>query len=262
MTNNFFYRLVIRIYLLPYQLFSLVFLRKKKMTIITGADSKFFHSMMQLINSIIIHEKGNCRIVAYDLGLTNEQIGLFKWRNPTIELKKFDFLMLPPHANINENSGSYAWKPQIILEEFNKKNDDAFIFWLDSASIVRSQLLLVRAALYFYGFYSVIAGASIKELTHETTIVKLDLSKESGYGMLNAGMVGFNKKSDKNGALISEWAMAALDDQIISPAGSNKNNHRYDQSIVSMLFYKIYDVKNQPIISKKGLEIIFHKYIG
>ena len=232
------------------------------MTIITGANWKFFHSMMQLINSINIHEKSNCKIVAYDLGLTNEQIILFKWQNPTIELKKFDFSTLPPHADIDENAGSYAWKPQIILEEFNIKNDDSFIFWLDSASIVRSQLLLVRAALYFYGFYSVIAGATIKELTHESTILKLNLIKESSFKMLTAGMIGFNKKSEKNKALISEWAKAAREKSIISPIGSSRDNHRYDQSIVSMLFYKIYNVEIQPIISKKGLEIIVHKYIG
>ena len=255
-------RLFIRIYLVPYQLFSLAFLRRKKMIIVTGADSKFYYSMLQLINSIHIHEKGKYQIIAYDLGLTDNEINFFKWRFPGIELKKLDFSKYPQHADINKNSGGYAWKPQIIFNEFTVNDSIPFIFWLDAGCIVRSQLLLIRAALYFYGFYSAVSGPLIKELTHKNTISLLNLERESNCKMLTAGVIGFNKRSDKNNMLLSEWANAARNPEIICPPGSSKDNHRYDQSIVSMLFYKIYKIKNQPIISKKGLEIITQKYIG
>lgn len=254
-------RLLVRLYLLPFQFCSYLFLRKKILKIVTGANSIFYASMIQLINSIKIHEKGNYYIVAYDLGLTKQQRFYINRDFPEIELKTFDFSKYPPHFNLAINAGSYAWKPLIIKNEFINTNSEDYLFWIDAGCIIKRQLLFIRAALYFYGFYAVLAGPQTKELTHENTIRYLNLKEESCLRMLAATFMGFKIKNKKNRKMVFDWAEAALDEKIISPEGTSRDNHRFDQSIISLLYYKIYKTKKQPILSRKGLEILSHKNI-
>lgn len=258
---NILHRIGVRLYLIPFQIFSFLFLRRKKMKIVTCSNSDFYAGMIQLINSIKIHEKGNYSIVVYDLGLTDQQISNFKAGFPEIQLREFDFNKFPSYYNLSVNSGAYAWKPEIIYEEYNAKTDEKFLFWLDAGCVVKRQLLVVRAALYFYGFYSTLSGGFINNLTLTSTIEKLGLSKYKNCNMLSGGIIGFLKNTKKNNLLINNWVKSARNKEIISPERACKENHRFDQSIVSLLFYKIYNTKSQSIISKKGLEIVAHKNI-
>lgn len=258
---NLFKRFLVRIYLSPYQLFSFLYLRRKKMKIITGADSTFYASMIQLIESIKMNENGQYYIIAYDLGLSEQQRVDFKRKYPEIKLTLFEFAKYSSHYDLNINAGAYAWKPQIIAEEFNMENEDDFVFWLDAGCVVRRPLLIVRAALHFFGFYSIQSGVLIKDFTNQITINLMGGKETSSLKMLSGGVIAFNKKSKINNILIKEWAKYADIKHVISPLGSSRDNHRFDQSIVSILFYQMYRVNKQPVISKKGLEILTHKNI-
>ena len=119
--------------------------------------------------------------------MTEVQKCNFKRNYPEIQLKFFDFTRYSDYYNLKINSGLYAWKPQIIHEECNIPNDDDFTFWPDAGCVLRKPLILVRAALYFYGFYSIQSGVLIKDFTHKETIDLVGLNKTGNLNMLSGG---------------------------------------------------------------------------
>ena len=259
---NLLNRLLVRILLIPYRLFSFLFLRKRMITIVTGADSTHFRSLLQLINSLQVIEKGNFRITVYDLGCTDSEINIFKSLHPDIILKKFDYDQYPPHFNIKIDCGNYAWKPAIIHHEYNLLPAGAFFLWLDAGCFIRKPLYLIRSAIYLYGLYCPDSGTKIKDLTHRFTIEEMNLDNRGQLKMLAATIIGLRSGKNKNDVLIDSWFKAAKDKDIIAPLGSSKANHRYDQSLLSLLYYEIYNVTKGPLASHKWLEVVPHRDIG
>jgi hypothetical protein len=261
-TKNILIRFLVRVVLLPYVFFSFLFLRHKKLWVITGADSTHFKSMLQLINSLNIFEKSNYNLVVYDLGLSIEETEYFKRLHPAITLIKFDYSKFPAFYNIKVNAGCYAWKPAIIKEEYQKLAKGSFILWLDAGCFVRKRLLLIRASLYFKEFYSPFSAEAIKKLTIQQTILALGAIKQQNKKMLSGGIVGFRSGTLRNNNLIEKWFKASQDINSIAPEGSTRDNHRYDQSLLSLLYYNVYNIGDGSVLAHKWLEVIPHKNIG
>jgi hypothetical protein len=239
-----------------------LFLRKKELKIISGADSSHFRSLLQLINSIKIFEKGKIKVLVYDLGLTKDETAFLSLLHPDIQLRRFEYEKYPSSYNININSGNYAWKPAIIYEEYFSMSKNNMLFWLDAGCFVKKPLSLVRASIHFTGFYSPFGGGTNKNWTHYKTIERLGLKGEEDKKMLASGIVGLKTGFIRNDKLVKSWYQASQIEEIIAPAGSSKDNHRQDQSLLSLLYYNAYKLSKPPLISHKGLEILAHKDIG
>ncbi len=243
-------------------MFSFFFLRKKVINVITGADTTHYRSLLQLINSLKIIEKVNFNLIVYDLGFTNDELIFFKYLHPELLIKKFDFNNFPQYYNIKLNSGNYAWKPAIINIEYNLLSRGSYVLWLDAGCFVHKPLFLVKAAIYFRGFYSPFSGPKIKELTYSFTIKEMGLTNHENKKMLSGGVLGLKVGIEKNNILVNKWLNASNDINLIAPLGSNRDNHRQDQSLLSLLYYDIYNIRKAPLLSHKWLEIAAHKDIG
>ena len=58
--------------------------------------------------------------------------------------------------------------------------------------------------------------------------------------MLNAAIIGIDPQNKKTQSLVSKWANLSLNKDLILPQGAGKGNHRWDQSLLTILFYKNY----------------------
>ena len=232
-----------------------------KITILTGADSSHFNSMLQLINSVKIFNGKSAQIICYDLGLEEFEIQKFNNLFPDIALIYFNYADYPEYYNIKINAGQYAWKSVIINDEYGKIKKNELLIWLDAGCFVIKRLNIVKFNLILFGSYSPHSQMPISELTSELTINGLGLTSLKHYPMLSAGILGF-KKINKNTNLLLEWSSYCRQKEIIAPIGSNRLNHRQDQSVLSLLFYKFYRVSLFQRYIKMQWEVFPHRDIG
>lgn len=257
------YKLLIKkVVLTPFRCLGYLFLKNKTITIVTGSSSNHFKSMLQLINSIKLIEKGNVNIVAYDLGLSEEEQAFFYKKNPDVILKKFNYSKYPSFFNIEINVGAYAWKPAIFYNEYNllKKND--YVLWLDAGCFICKPLYLVKIVLRMNGLYCGFSGDFIKNFTHKKTLGAICDRRIENLKMFQASSIGLKVGTAENNDLIQSWYANASQESIISPQNSSLSNHRYDQSLLSIQIYKSYKSKRRPFLSYQTYEIAQHNDIG
>ncbi len=234
------FNFVIDIFLISY--FSLK--RKKNeedFLILTGSDSTHFNSLVNLLTSLSKYEK-ETKIEIYNLGLKDDEKNYLR-ENFNFMIIDFDFNKYPEFVSKRDEFnklGSYAWKPIIIHEQYQSRKEN--ILWLDAGCLVNKKLKLIKNIILKNGFYSPQSSDNIKKWTHETTLSKLKVP-ESFYNRRNisGGICGFSKNFPKIQNLISDWYKYSLDEEIISPKGSSRINHRQDQALLSLLlhFYKL-----------------------
>ena len=51
-------------------------------------------------------------------------------------------------------------------------------------------------------------------------------------------MIGFSSRSTKALNLLNEWFKYSMIREVIAPEGSDKSNHRQDQSLLTLLAYR------------------------
>jgi hypothetical protein len=199
------------------------------LTIVTGASSNHFLSMKQLLASIQIFEP-DTRVIIYDLGLTKSELMDVKG----YEVRKFQFQNYPNYLNISINAGEYAWKPVIIADVMNEIQSN--LFWLDAGCILTGYLVGVRDILQDIGLYTPTSSGRISHWTHHSTCLQLLVTDSTKNDFNRAGgVVAVNYHKDVARDIIQKWKCCALEKQIIAPKGANRNNHRQDQSILSVL---------------------------
>ena len=206
-------------------------------TIVTGASQNFYRYLLQFLRSI-----PNGKIVSqcyiYDLGLAPESRKQIEDEFPEYILRTFDFSKYPEYFNININAGQYAWKPVIIREVAQEVH--GIVLWCDTRNFIHESLSQLREIVMQQGIYSPTSMGNLQEWTHYRTQRYfgiqnnfLFLAKQCRAG----GLVAFNIDSDPVRAVIDKWAECAQIEDCIAPLGSDRRNHRQDQSVLSILYY-------------------------
>ncbi len=215
--------------------------KKKKydFTIVTGANKNHFCPMKGFLYNLNDIIKGlNARLIVYDLGFLDKQrremMGLMN-RGYLNELRVFNYKKYPSFWNISEANGEYAWKPGIVAEV--SKDYPGIIIWLDSGTFPQRRYFEILNPLLnkYNGFLSPRSPGSMKMWTHPGVYVyyKDDASKYNKFPNCNAASIAFDTKKVQH--LIDEWYSCALNKDCIAPAGSSRENHRQDQSVLTYL---------------------------
>lgn len=209
-------------------------LSQKRPVIITGADQVYARTLWQFLRSAERAQvSGTYRWLVYDLGLS------LAWRDrltrdfPWITVRSFDFSAYPPHLALARRS--YAWKPVIInevLDEF-----DAPVLWLDSATIVKSDLSEPFEVMKKYGVVTLKGKPSLGDHCDPRVLKELDVSPE----LLHlpervAGLVGFDPAHAVARDICHAWARHALIESHIMPPEAMKD-HKPEQAVLSALLY-------------------------
>ncbi len=164
-----------------------------------------------------LSEERKPRIIIYDLGMAKYQkkiLRLLESRGEYFnELSEFDFNKYPKFWNINENRG-------------------------DGSLLNKTFFLEIEDHLDFYnGFLSPRSSGKLLRWTHPGVFKYFNQSiknyKKKNYNNCNGAAIVFDTR--KTQYLIDQWYECALVKDCIAPEGSDRENHRQDQAILTLL---------------------------
>jgi hypothetical protein len=214
--------------------------RFKDMVIVTGADSGYFMGLQNLVASARYWLPRN-RVVIYNLGFSKEQLSeAGSWWN-VVEIRWKDGFPehFPEHARVGKK---YAWKPIAIKEALDEYK---MIFWMDAGSTFTGPIDAMERIVEQTGIFLVKGqDMSMMPMAHPATFRWFNFTKEtfvtSGGGPHYSGNTqAFLAPSRYYDTIIKSSADCAMDEMCIAPPGSNLDNHRYDQTVLSILSYNL-----------------------
>jgi Protein of unknown function (DUF1647) len=207
----------------------------EKPIIITGADQAYWRSLWQFLRSAErMHVDQRFMWLVYDLGLKLDTRDRLSREFPWISMRDFDFANYPPHVAMA--SRSLAWKPIIIADVLDEAN--APVFWLDSATIVTSDLSEPVELVRRHGVFSLKGKPPLGEHCDPRVLEALDVPQE----LLHlpervGGFVGFDPSHPVARDIAQNWARHALIESHIMPPNSMPD-HKAEQATLSALLYK------------------------
>lgn len=226
-----------------------------KITIVTGANKYYFKSLCQLLNNINnTLNNYNLNVYIYDLGFDKIQSSELLNNIQNIELNKniiytcvkFDYSKYPSYYNICEKKGEYAWKSACIWETY-KKIDSGILIWCDSANLFTTSFIepLINI-IKKQGIYTPSSKHTVREWTHYKCLQYFNIDNNNNILNLqqkSAGMLCFDLDNINTRYIINEFYELSKIKECIAPQGSNILNHRQDQSIFTILYYKYTNMK-------------------
>jgi len=235
------------------------------LVLVGGANFKYYDYSIRVLNNIIKiinneeHKNINIIIIFYDLGLEDEQIKNLRNIFKNIIFKKFFFDKYPEHVSLEKYNGencTYAWKPIIIYEVCEEYGN--LVYWFDTRSFFYNFINIIKILNNDY-IYSPKSADDIEKWTHNNSLEYMDCYKYIKYKPRAGGIFGINYNIEWCKNLVIEWKNLALIKECISPVGSNRLNHRQDQAILSILYYKYNDKYNFNIIDNY-IDMLPHYY--
>lgn len=204
-------------------------------TIVCAASSNHFKSSLQFFKSV----PANMNKVFYDIGLNESESNEFKKTFPDISYEIFDFTKYPDFVNLKESdAGAYAWKP-IIVSEVYKKYNHHILLWSDAGNIITRDISNLFGLIEQNKIYSSATSGLIRHWTHPSCLQNMYVDPHlCNYQMRNAAFIGFLGQDPLVLNFIEEWKTNALIKNNSLPDGANRTNHRHDQSILSILYYR------------------------
>jgi hypothetical protein len=213
--------------------------------VVSACDSSHFLYIYRLIESLSLRV-GNFQIVLYDLGMTESQIDLII-QNFDIEIVKFNFSEYPKFVAELRN---YSWKALVIyLTSLERRG---VLLYLDARNNIIGDLDLLNRYVTKYGFVSNFTTGNISQFTDSCTLEEMKVAEEiSSLRNLNAAFIGLNTNDKRIRNLLELWKSASLSEKAICPHGpraiekdSFYINHRFDQSLLSILAWEMKLVHN------------------
>lgn len=234
---------------LIFYIFASIFTINKnpEITIVTATDKNFFKSLLQLVESIRNNEK-KAKLIVYDIGLDHSQIDWLK-NNEYLELRKFQFENYPKFLSLRDDFGKlgeYAWKSAMMHEVIENENND-IVIWFDAGNVITAPLRKLKKVISFNKFYSPLSTGNLSKWCHENTLSYFNVPQNLlNKPNLTGGVVGFDSTSTKAKNLANDWFKYSMIQECIAPKGSHRNNHRQDQSVLSILFYLSAELNYSP----------------
>mmetsp|Transcript_27688 Transcript_27688/g.88874 ORF Transcript_27688/g.88874 Transcript_27688/m.88874 type:complete len:290 (-) Transcript_27688:200-1069(-) len=207
--------------------------------ICTAGNQPFFSRIQNIVGSIHVWMAAT-PVIVVDLGLDGQQRAAVQhWRRT--RLRSFDFARYPPHVR---DLGNYAWKPLLMRELLQ---EHAYIFYADPSVELRQPITAtIEASIRAKGYWYVhqegkstrgrCCGA-VLELTHPATISALNATHEGlkNSFMCAGGIQGYARSGSAVRDILDPTCRCALQRSCIAPPTSSRHNHRFDQSIFSIL---------------------------
>jgi len=221
-----------------------------KLTIVTGASENHARPLLNLLESLGRYEP-DTRVVVYDLGLAPKTAR--KLRKRGHHLVPFRFADYPAHVD-PENLKTYAWKPAMVHEVLLEYGLP--LLYLDAGDLVHERLDRVRAAMTRIGFYSPHSEATIETWCHPLTAAALAVEPDIlAARNRNAAAIGF-ADCPLGRELEAAWYELSMRPEVICPPGSSRANHRFDQTVLSVLLTRaIRDRRLDPVSSWLGFSL-------
>ena len=230
--------------------------RETEYVVVTGASSNHALSLISFLYSTLLACPFS-PLVIVDFGLGDRIMPMF-WGNVSqihsireqigssspIYYRKFDFNHFPSWFQINESSsrGGYAWKVVAIYDVLTEYK--GLVVWSDAGNVF-SNLNVELERTRRNGFFSSEVGHTVGVLTYNTTYQFIE---DMGW---QSNVRSIKDRSSCNGAnlffdywnhtvmtnVVYPYVKCSYTRKCIAPKGSNKRNHRQDQSIISIFVH-------------------------
>ena len=213
--------------------------RSIPMTFVTASDTTHAKSLVNMITSLGRMTPG-AQIVVFDLGMTRGELLNLKSTFPSARVERFPYEDFPDYFDIRISAGQYAWKAQCVERVATASTGD--LFWVDAGCVVTGPLKRIRKVLNRRGVFADKAVGPSSRWTHPLTFAALEAGTqevELRRDQLAATFIGFRLGRAEVECLIADWARHSRDRNVIAPAGSSRLNHRQDQSVFSILMYRL-----------------------
>ena len=209
----------------------------KKLTIVSGASENHSKSLLAFLQSLTTSLDA-IDIHIWDFGLDVGSRGILETRFPSVKMHTFDFSKYPEYFNIAIAAGEYAWKPAAIWETALEVREGPLL-WCDAGNRLMGSIDPIYAVIKKQGVYSPISAGKMRTWTHPGTLNYMNVPD----WMLdmpprNGAIVGFDLSNPHAMDLLKEWNRLAHIKECIAPEGSNRSNHRQDQAVLSVLYYR------------------------
>ncbi|MDI9347933.1 MAG: DUF1647 domain-containing protein [Methylacidiphilales bacterium] len=230
-------------------------------TIITATTKNHFNSALAFI-STVRNMTPHIKLVFYNLDTMYFPTSIYNYCKANgFTFKEFDYTKYPSWFQIESQlhqfndrfyAGAYAWKSQIFYNELLESKSD-FVVWCDAGNMIMHSLekkIKQSAQDEPISFYDLIAlgpvtsfttGHTIGVYTHPDTIALLGGENYLDIEMKMGGFIVLNNKDPLAISLIKEWSHFCSLPEVVAPIGASFQNHRYDQAVFSILFYKYAD---------------------
>lgn len=201
--------------------------------LITAADSRYFLSILSLIQSLDDTGNSNYDLVIFDLGLK-------KWERELLEKiipSNYFCVDLPTDPSLFpgwDEAGrkdSYAWKARIISEVIG---EDTCFLWIDSGVLISAKLSPIFKKIRQKGYFVVRNyDHQNRDWTSEecSTIMKVTTS-ELNSPQVMANFFGISIDSNDGMRLFESWARWCREELAVK---GSRINHRHDQTLLSIL---------------------------
>jgi hypothetical protein len=204
--------------------------------VVTAASASYFDRLENFVGSVHFWEPLQ-RVVVYDVGLTASQTARVRcWRN--VELRLFDFDAYPHHVR---NVYTFAWKLYLHQHALSLVNDGDVVLVLDSGVELRRSLDAVRAVIARDGYFTVRQSNFVGRKTNPLTLSALKLDGDGvvwrDVPFCAGGLQAWVKGGAAERLVLTPAVACATDERCIDPPVSGRDNHNYDQSVVSALMH-------------------------
>ena len=209
------------------------------LTIITGASENHSKSLHNFLRSIEHYADIDYICIVYDLGLAPATLHNLKIRFSKYEFRHFDFSKYPSYFNITIAAGEYAWKPAIIYEVGMVATDA--IIWCDAGDLIRGSLKEIYNTIKKDIIFSTVTSGDIKLWTHPLTLKWFNIDIDDNILEMpnrNGAIIGIDCSVAECREFIILLNSCAHDKSCIAPEGSSRANHRQDQAVFTVLYYK------------------------
>jgi hypothetical protein len=218
------------------------------MYIVTGASDNHFRSLLQFLQSIPPAQIPYTYV--WDLGLSEEHLNSLQSLFPAARLRRFPFAEYPVYFNIKEAAGQYAWKPVAVWRtalELSNEGCGGVLLWCDAGNRIVGALGSIAYVIASQGVYSPLSAGTVKQWTHPGCLAFFSI--QEGDAMLdmsprNGAIVGFDLDNARAWQLLETWVTLAQWQECIAPAGSDRTNHRQDQAVFTILYYRYTDMNS------------------
>ncbi len=204
-----------------------------KKRLVTAANAEYYRCVLQLLVSLQrTQQHHDLQVTVFDLGLTRPQRQQLQARFGWIRLLDSDLSQGPEHLR---QLSSFAWKPTLIARILEESHTP--LLWLDSACVVTGSLEPIWRHLRQHGLWSPYGGGSRMDYrTHPGMLDRLSASEpERAARFRSACTCAFDPSNPVTLQTVRSWRELAWDPQVLLPDGCRNANHRYDQSLLTIL---------------------------
>jgi hypothetical protein len=113
------------------------------------------------------------------------------------------------------------------------------LLWSDAGNVFNSSLHSLLGTSLNHGIYTAHSSGTISRWTHPTCLRNMLVSTDFlQKPMRNAACIVFDLRNPVAREFVDEWHGNSMLEHNSIPASSDRTNHRHDQSILSILYYK------------------------